>query len=46
VTADCAQTIIGYLSGTVLISLICGLLTHAVLAITGMRFAGLVAPST
>jgi predicted PurR-regulated permease PerM len=43
VGADCAKTIGGYLSGNLLISLICGLLTYAVLAITGVPFAGLIA---
>jgi predicted PurR-regulated permease PerM len=33
----------GYLSGNLLISLICGLLTYAVLAIVGVPFAGLIA---
>lgn len=43
VGADCAKTISGYLSGNLLISLICGLLTYAVLAIAGVSFAGLIA---
>jgi predicted PurR-regulated permease PerM len=43
VGADCVKTITGYLSGNLLISLICGLLTYAVLAITGVPFAGLIA---
>ncbi|MDQ3887210.1 MAG: AI-2E family transporter, partial [Actinomycetota bacterium] len=43
VGADCAKTITGYLSGNLLISLICGLLTYAVLAIAGVPFAGLIA---
>jgi predicted PurR-regulated permease PerM len=40
---DCAKTITGYLSGNLLISIICGLLTYAVLRIVGAPFAGLVA---
>ncbi|HEU0088172.1 MAG TPA: AI-2E family transporter [Pseudonocardiaceae bacterium] len=40
---ECTKTITGYLSGNLLISLICGLLTYAVLAIVGVPFAGLIA---
>jgi predicted PurR-regulated permease PerM len=40
---DCAKTVTGYISGNLLISLICGLLTYAVLAILGVPFAGLIA---
>jgi predicted PurR-regulated permease PerM len=40
---DCAKTITGYITGNLLISLICGLLTYAVLAIVGVPFAGLIA---
>jgi predicted PurR-regulated permease PerM len=43
VGTDCAKTITGYVSGNLLISLICGLLTYAVLTITGVPFAGLIA---
>ncbi|HEY6794420.1 MAG TPA: AI-2E family transporter [Kineosporiaceae bacterium] len=43
VGADCARSITGYLSGNLLISVICGLLTYAVLRITGVPFAGLIA---
>ncbi|HEX2298189.1 MAG TPA: AI-2E family transporter, partial [Pseudonocardiaceae bacterium] len=43
VGADCAKTITGYLSGNLVISLVCGLLTYAVLAIAGVPFAGLIA---
>jgi len=43
VSHDCAKTITGYISGNLLISLICGLLTYAVLAIVGVPFAGLIA---
>jgi predicted PurR-regulated permease PerM len=39
----CARTITGYITGNLLISLICGLLTYAVLAILGVPFAGLIA---
>ncbi len=43
VGADCARTVTGYLTGNLLISLICGVLTYAVLAATGVPFAGLIA---
>jgi predicted PurR-regulated permease PerM len=41
--ADCAKTITGYISGNLLISVICGLSTYAVLKIVGVPFAGLIA---
>jgi predicted PurR-regulated permease PerM len=40
---DCAKTITGYISGNLLISLICGLLTFAVLALLHVKYAGLIA---
>jgi predicted PurR-regulated permease PerM len=40
---DCARTVTGYITGNLLISLICGLLTFAVLAVLGVKFAGLIA---
>jgi predicted PurR-regulated permease PerM len=40
---DCARTITGYISGNLLISVICGVLTYAVLKISGVQFAGLIA---
>jgi predicted PurR-regulated permease PerM len=43
VSQDCAKTITGYISGNLLISLICGLLTFAVLAILHVKYAGLIA---
>ncbi len=43
VGADCARTITGYISGNLLISLICGVLTYVVLLILGVPFAGLIA---
>ena len=43
VGADCAKTITGYLSGNLLISVICGVLTYIVLRIVGVPFAGLIA---
>ncbi|GAB1694951.1 AI-2E family transporter [Krasilnikovia sp. M28-CT-15] len=43
VGGDCAKTVTGYLTGNLLISVICGLLTYAVLAILGVPFAGLIA---
>ncbi|MGE5762484.1 MAG: AI-2E family transporter [Mycobacterium leprae] len=42
VGADCAKTITGYISGNLLISVICGLLTYAVLALAGVPFPGLI----
>ncbi len=43
VAHDCAKTVTGYISGNLLISVICGLLTYAVLKIAGVPFAGLIA---
>jgi predicted PurR-regulated permease PerM len=43
VGADCAKTVTGYLSGNLLISIICGLLTYIVLKVLGVPFAGLIA---
>jgi predicted PurR-regulated permease PerM len=43
VGADCAKTITGYISGNLLISVICGVLTYAVLKIFGVPFSGLIA---
>ena len=40
---DCAVTITGYISGNLLISVICGVLTYVVLKIFGVPFAGLIA---
>ena len=40
---DCAKTITGYITGNLLISVICGTLTYAVLAIMGVPYAGLIA---
>jgi len=40
---DCAKTVTGYLSGNLLISVICGVLTYAVLRLLGVPFAGLIA---
>lgn len=40
---DCAKSITGYISGNLLISVICGALTYAVLKISGVPFAGLIA---
>jgi predicted PurR-regulated permease PerM len=42
VGADCAKSITGYLSGNLLISVICGVLTYGVLRISGVPFAGLI----
>jgi predicted PurR-regulated permease PerM len=43
VSRDCAKSITGYLSGNLLISVICGVLTFIVLLATGVPFAGLIA---
>ncbi len=43
VAADCAKSITGYISGNLLISIICGVLTYATLKIMGVPFAGLIA---
>jgi predicted PurR-regulated permease PerM len=40
---DCARTITGYLTGNLLISVICGGLTYVVLLVMGVPFAGLIA---
>jgi predicted PurR-regulated permease PerM len=40
---DCAKTITGYITGNLVISIICGGLTYAVLAIMGVPYAGLIA---
>jgi predicted PurR-regulated permease PerM len=43
VGSECARTITGYITGNLLISVICGLLTYAVLAVLRVPFAGLIA---
>ncbi|WP_244162698.1 AI-2E family transporter [Streptomyces bungoensis] len=43
VGAGCARTVNGYLTGNLLISVICGALTYAVLLIAGVPFAALLA---
>jgi len=43
VGADCARTITGYLSGNLLISVLCGVLTYAMLVITRVPFAAPIA---
>ena len=40
---DCAKSVTGYLSGNLLISFICAVMTYAVLKISGVPFAGLIA---
>jgi predicted PurR-regulated permease PerM len=40
---DCAKTVTGYITGNLLISVICGSLTYAVLKIMGVPYAGLIA---
>jgi predicted PurR-regulated permease PerM len=42
VGSDCARSITGYISGNLLISIICGALTYAALKIAGVPFAGLI----
>jgi predicted PurR-regulated permease PerM len=43
VAADCAHSVTGYISGNLVISVICGGLTYVVLLILGVPFAGLIA---
>jgi predicted PurR-regulated permease PerM len=43
VGADCARAVTGYVAGNLLISVICGLLTFAVLLALGVPYAGVVA---
>ncbi|MFF5124531.1 AI-2E family transporter [Dactylosporangium aurantiacum] len=43
VGADCARSVTGYITGNLLISVICGLATYAVLFLTGIPYAGLIA---
>jgi predicted PurR-regulated permease PerM len=43
VATDCARSVTGYLSGNLLISVICGALTYVVLKVSGVPFAGLIA---
>jgi predicted PurR-regulated permease PerM len=43
VGSDCAKTITGYISGNLLISVICGVLTYVVLKIVGVPFSELIA---
>jgi len=40
---DCAKSVTGYISGNLLISFICALLTYVVLLVLGVPFAGLIA---
>lgn len=43
VSADCAKSVTGYLSGNLLISIICGAVHYAALKVMGVPFAGLIA---
>jgi predicted PurR-regulated permease PerM len=43
VGADCARSVTGYISGNLLISVICGLITYVALLVMGVPFAGLIA---
>jgi predicted PurR-regulated permease PerM len=43
VGGDCAKSVTGYLSGNLLISFICAVLTYAVLKVSGVPFSGLIA---
>ena len=43
VGGDCAKSVTGYISGNLLISFICGLLTYVVLLVAGVPFSGLIA---
>jgi predicted PurR-regulated permease PerM len=40
---DCARAVTGYMAGNLVISVICGVLTYAVLAVTGVPYAGVIA---
>ncbi|MBY8874702.1 AI-2E family transporter [Micromonospora sp. PLK6-60] len=40
---ECSRTVTGYLSGNLLISVICGVLTFVVLVLSGVPFAGVIA---
>jgi predicted PurR-regulated permease PerM len=42
VGTDCAKSVTGYISGNLLISVICGVLTYIVLKVMGVPFAGLI----
>jgi predicted PurR-regulated permease PerM len=42
VCADCAKSVTGYISGNLMISVICGILTYVVLKVAGVPFAGLI----
>jgi predicted PurR-regulated permease PerM len=41
VGADCARSVTGYISGNLVISVICGLITYVALLVMGVPFAGL-----
>jgi predicted PurR-regulated permease PerM len=43
VGADCAKSVTGYISGNLLISVICGAVTYVALLVMGVPFAGLIA---
>ena len=43
VGADCARTVTGYITGNLLISVVCGTLTYIILTILGVPYAGLIA---
>jgi predicted PurR-regulated permease PerM len=43
VGADCARSVTGYISGNLVISVICGLITYVALLVMGVPFAGLIA---
>jgi predicted PurR-regulated permease PerM len=43
VGADCAKSVTGYISGNLLISIICGAVTYVSLLVMGVPFAGLIA---
>ena len=40
---DCARSVTGYMAGNLVISVVCGTLTYAVLAISGVPYAGVIA---
>ncbi len=40
---DCARSVTGYMAGNLVISVVCGTLTYAVLALSGVPYAGVIA---
>jgi predicted PurR-regulated permease PerM len=40
---DCARSVTGYMAGNLVISVVCGVLTYAVLAVLGVPYSGVIA---